>query len=333
MINKKLASIFYEIADILEMKNIAFKPQAYRKAARAIERFGFDIRGVYRQGGLKALDEIPGVGKNIALKIEEFIKTGRIKHYEKLRKSLPDHMIELLDIPHMGPKKVKKLYEELGITSVDKLKKAARAEKIRNISGFGEKSEAEILESLGMVKKRKRRVLLAKVLPIIQRVEKNLKNSGYAIKVVSAGSVRRREKTIGDLDILATSKSPNKLIDFFTSMSEVKKVVARGKTKASIILKNSLPSDLRVVKDGEYGSALQYFTGNKDHNIKLRNIAISKGFKLSEYGLFNRKTGKKVAGKTEEEIYKKLGMRCMPPTERKNRGEIEKAINAFKKRL
>lgn len=332
MINKKLASMFYEIADILEMQGIAFKPQAYRKAARSIDRFGFDVKGLYKEGRLKALDEIPGVGKNIALKIEEFIKTGRIKHYEKLRKSLPKHMIELLDIPHMGPKKVKKLYEELRISSVEKLKEAAQAGKIRHISGFGEKSEAEILESLGMVKKSKKRTLLSKALPIIQKVEENLKRSGYAIKIASAGSVRRKEKTIGDLDILATSKNPGKLMDFFTEMPEVKKVVAKGKTKASIILKNNLPSDLRVVKDDEYGSALQYFTGNKDHNIKLRNVAISKGFKLSEYGLFDRKTGKKVAGRTEEEVYKKLGMRYIPPEERKNKGEIEKAIEEFKKK-
>ena len=330
MINKGLASVLYEMADMLELQGVDFKPQAYRKAARSIERYSFDIKALYREGGLKALDEIPGVGKNLALKIEEFIKTGKIRKHGELRKALPDHMIELLDVPGMGPKKAKKIYEKLHITSVEELKDAAQKGKIRGIEGFGEKSEADILGMLGMVKKRKKRMLLAKALPIIKKVEEVLKGSGYATRVVSAGSVRRKEETIGDLDILATSKNAAELIDFFTKMPDVRKVIAKGATRASIILKNNLQADLRVVKDDEYGSALQYFTGSKDHNIKLRSIAMSKGFKLSEYGLFSRKTGKKVAGRTEDEIYKKLGMKCMPPTERKNRGEIEKALKSWK---
>ena len=229
-------------------------------------------------------------------------------------------MIELLDVPGMGPKKAKKIYEKLHITSVEELKDAAQKGKIRGIEGFGEKSEADILGMLGMVKKRKKRMLLAKALPIIKKVEEVLKGSGYATRVVSAGSVRRKEETMGDLDILATSKNAAELIDFFTKMPDVRKVIAKGATRASIILKNNLQTDLRVVKDDEYGSALQYFTGSKDHNIKLRSIAMSKGFKLSEYGLFRRKTRKKDVGRTEEEKYKKnCAKRNSPPQKKKNK--------------
>lgn len=326
MPNSELAGIFFGIADILEIQDIAFKPQAYRKAARALEALSGDVAEIYRRGGIKALEEIPGVGENIAKKIEEFIKTGRVKHYAELKSQIPRHIVDLLAVPGIGPKKIKRLNEELGIRTLEDLEAAAKAGKISRLAGFGEKSEEDIIKGLGLVRKSKERMLLGDALPIIREIEALLKSSGYVNNACSAGSVRRMKETIGDLDILVTSGKPGKVMDFFTKLPAVKKVIAKGTTKSTVILRNGLQADLRVVDNESYGSALQYFTGNKDHNIKLRSIAIKKGLKLSEYGVFDRKTGKRIAGRTEEEFYNALGMPAMAPEIRENTGEIEAAI-------
>ncbi len=326
MINSLLAEIFYDMADILEMQDVQFKPQAYRKVARSIEDLSDDVEELYRQGGLERLRKIPGVGESIAGKIEEFIKTGRIRGYEALKKTMPRHITALMSVPGLGPKKVAVLSKKLGISNVKQLEAAAKAGKISRLEGFGEKSEQDIIKGIEMVKAGQERMPLGLALPIIRKVESKLKGFNHVKRVCSAGSVRRMKETIGDLDILATSDSPKKVMDFFTNLPAVRRVLAKGPTKSTVILQNGLQADLRVVDDESYGSALQYFTGNKDHNIKLRGIAIKKGLKLSEYGIFRRENSKKIPARTEEEFYKRLGMPYIEPELRENTGEIEAAI-------
>jgi len=305
-INEELAKIFYRMADILEIKEVAWKPQAYRRAAKALETMMGKIEDIYKKGGLKAVEEIPGIGEGIGKKIVEYIKTKKVKEYERLKKQVPKGLLDMMDIINLGPKRVKKLYNLLGIKTVAQLKKAAMAGKIATLPGFGEKSEQIILESLGLARKT-RRLPLKKVLPVAKKLEARLRKLKDVQRASLAGSVRRKKATVHDIDLLASSKNPKKVIEEFVKFPEVKKIVAKGNTKATVRLKKpDIAVDLRVVKDDSFGSALQYLTGPKDFNIRLRNIAIRKGYKLNEYGLFDRKTGKKIAGKDEKEIYKIL---------------------------
>jgi len=315
--NRKLARIFYEMADLLDLAGVEWKPQAYRRAAAALEGLEEDVREIYKKGGLKALDSIEGVGQRIAKKIEQYIKTGKIKQYEKLKGATKSGLREIINVTSLGPKKAMRLYQELGIKNLASLERAAKQGKIRNLPGFGEKSEQDILEGIKLYKARGPRKPYAEAKKIADEVISELKNSGYAGRIVVAGSIRRKRKTIGDIDILATSKQPGKLIDAFTKLPQVKRVLAKGPTKAMVILRNNMQADLRVVDEESYGAALLYFTGDKQFNIEMRKKAIKLGYKLSEYGLFDRQTGKKVAGKTEKEIFKILGYkRVIPPTAR-----------------
>ncbi|MFH1638509.1 MAG: DNA polymerase/3'-5' exonuclease PolX [Candidatus Woesearchaeota archaeon] len=322
MKNQEIARIFYEIADILELKGVQWKPQAYRKAARSLENLGKDIEQVYKKQGLKGVEEIPGIGENLALKIEEYIKTGKIKSYQKYRKSIPKGISDLMKIPGLGPKRAKKLYKELNIRSIKDLEAAAKKHRIINLSTFKEKSEQNIEKGIELMKKRKR-MLLGTTLPIAEDIVKKLKTLREVKEISIAGSLRRMNSTIGDIDILITSSNPIKVMDFFTSLPKVTRILAKGPTKSSALL-GSMQVDLRIVEEKSYGSALQYFTGNKDHNIRLREIARKKGLKLSEYGLFKQK---QIAGRREKDVYKKLGMQYIEPELRENTGEIAAAIN------
>lgn len=321
--NQKLAEIFYEIADILEIKNEKWKPQAYRKAARSIENLGEDVKEIYEKQGQKGLEEIPGVGEAIAKKIIEYIQTGKVRHLDDLKKTIPKGVVEMMKVPGVGAKKAMKLYNELGINSVKELEEAAKKHKIAGLETFKEKSEENIIEGIEFMKKRGERILLGQALPVARHIVEELKKRKEVKEAIAGGSIRRMEETIGDIDILVVSDN-YEVVDFFTKMPIVKKILARGDTKSSIITKDDVQVDLRIIKPGSFGSALQYFTGNKDHNIKLRDIAIKKGMKLSEYGLF--KGEKQIAGRTEEEIYKKLGMEYIEPEMRKESGEIEIAL-------
>ncbi len=323
MKNSEVANLLYNIADLLEIQNVPFKPQAYRNAARIIETLAEDIETVFKNGKLR---ELPGIGESIAEKISEFLTTGKLKYYEDLKKKVPKGVAELIEIPGMGPKKALFLNKELGISSVQQLKEAALKHKIRGLPRFGEKSESDILEAVELIEKGKERMLLGIALPIANELSSKLKALSEVDKISLAGSIRRRKETIGDVDILVTSKKPLLIMDFFTSMKDVAEVLAKGETKSSVVLKSGLQIDLRVVDSESFGSALQYFTGSKEHNIALRGIVKKKGFKLSEYGLFNQK-GKNIASKTEKEIYEKLGLRYIEPEIRENSGEIEAAIS------
>ncbi|MFA5051142.1 MAG: DNA polymerase/3'-5' exonuclease PolX [Patescibacteria group bacterium] len=324
MKNQELAKIFYEIAEYLEMQGVAFKPYAYQKAALTLETLEESVEDIYHKDGLKGLEKIPGVGESIALKMEEYLKTGKIKYYQKLKKQTPVKIDELTAVEGMGPQKIKILYEKLKIKNLKDLEKAAQAHKIAPLFGFGEKTEKNILEGITFLKRSRGRFLLGEILPMAKEIYQKLENLKEVEKVDMAGSLRRRQETIGDVDFLVISENPKKVMDFFVSLPGVIKVWGKGMTKASVRISNGFDMDIRVVPKESYGAALQYFTGSKDHNIVVRKIAIEKKLKLSEYGLF--RGSKIIAGKTEEEIYKALGMDWVPPEMRENRGEIEAAL-------
>ena len=324
MKNQEIAKIFYEIANYLEMEGVAFKPYAYQKAAITLETLEEDVEEIYKRGGLKALMEIPGVGESIALKIEEYLKTGKIKYYEEFKKKTPIKMEEIIAVEGMGPKRAKILYERLGIRNLKELEKAAKAHKIAPLFGFGEKTEKNILEGIEFVKRSKGRFLLGDILPRVKEVEQKLKNLKEVERVDVVGSIRRMKETIGDADFLVISNKPEIVMDFFVSLPGIIKIWGKGMTKASVRMREGFDMDIRVLPKRSYGSALQYFTGSKEHNILLRKIAIDKGLKLSEYGLF--RGPKMIAGETEEGTYKALGMDWIPPELRENQGEIEASI-------
>lgn len=324
MKNQELANIFYEISGFLKMKGVQFKPYAYQKAATTLENLGKDVSTIYQQGGLKALEEIPDIGESIAQKIEEYLKTGQIKYYQELKEKMPANVRKLTAIEGVGPKTVKKLYQKLGVKTLKDLEKAARAGKIAPLFGFDKKTEQNILEGIKFLKKSKGRFLLGDILPRVKKIKKELKNLAEVDQISSAGSVRRRKETVGDVDLLVTTDNPSKVMDFFVKMPGVVKIWGQGPTKSSVKMKQGLDVDLRVVDKKSYGSALQYFTGSKEHNIATRKIAQSKGLKLNEYGVFKGK--KQIAGKTEKEVYHTLGMAWIPPELRENRGEIKGAL-------
>lgn len=321
--NSEISKILWEMAALLEMKEVPFKPRAYEKAAMTIEGLSEDIKDIYIKEGLEGLMNIPGIGQGIAERIEEYIKTGHIKDYEKLKKEVPVDIENLTAIEGVGPKVIYKLYKKLKIKTLEDLEKAAKSHKIRELEGFGEKSEEKILRGIEFLKRSKGRFILGFILPLIRSILERIRKLPYVEIAEPAGSVRRMQETVGDLDILVISKEPEKVMDYFVSMPEVSDVLAKGPTKTSVRLINGMDADLRVLEPKSFGAALQYFTGDKYHNIALREVAIKKGYKLNEYGLFKGK--KFIAGRKEEEIYKKLGFDWMPPELRTNSGELEAA--------
>jgi DNA polymerase (family 10) len=321
--NAEIAAIFREIALFLEMQGVQFRPRAYEKVAYSLDAMDESLRDIYERGGKKALREIPGVGEAIADKIEELIRTGALRYYDDLRKEVPVDIQALTAIEGVGPKSVKVLYDKLGVKNVEDLERAARAGRVRKLSHFGERTEQKILRGIGFLKQSSGRFPLGIALPLIQEIEGKLKALPEVGEVAIAGSIRRRKETVGDADLLAVSRRPAEVIEFFVSMSEVAHVAGKGETKATIKLRNGLNIDLRVVGKKSFGAALNYFTGSKDHNVHLRRLAQEKGLKLNEYGLF--RGAKSIAGGTEEEIYKALGLAYIPPELREDQGEIEAA--------
>ena len=325
MKNQELAKIFFEIADYLEIDGVSFKPYAYRKVALFLDNFKEDVSEIYKNEGIKALQEIPGVGEGIAKGIEEYLKSGKIKHFEDLKKKLPIKVEELLKVEGIGPKKIKTLYQKLGIKNLKDLAKAVKAHKVSSLFGFGGKTEKNIIQGLEFLKQSKGRFLLGDIMPTVKEIINSLKKQKEIKQISVAGSVRRQKETIGDIDILVVSENPKKTADFFVKLPEVEKVWAKGFTKCSVRLKLGFDVDLRMVKRESFGSALQYFTGSKEHNIATRKIAISKGLKLSEYGIFKGK--KQIAGKTEEEVYKAISLPYIAPELREDDGEIKAALS------
>lgn len=332
--NREIAELLYETADIMEFQQIEWKPRAYRRAAQNIENFGEDIEKVYEKKGKKGLTEIPGVGEAIADHIAEYLETGKVKKFEELKGKVPSGTTELMEIRGLGAKKMKKLADALEIKTMSDLKDAVNARRIRRLEGFGEKSEENIARAIENYEKSHSRIALGKALPlaeeIISALKAELRNKTPEVdlsKIIYTGSLRRLKETIGDIDILAEAKEGDsgKVMNAFVSLPAAGQVVSKGKTRSSVVLKEGLGVDLRVVPPESYGAALQYFTGSKEHNIELRNIAQREGYKLSEYGLYSKGSGKQVAGKSEEEIYSKLGLEYIVPELRENRGEIKAA--------
>jgi DNA polymerase (family 10) len=328
MKNHEVARTFKNISILLDMDGVQFKPRAYEKAALTIEALEEDLEKIYSEGGIKALKQIPGVGESIAEKIEELIKTGKLEYYEQLHKKVPVDLENLTRIEGLGPKTIKILYEKLKITNIEELEKAAQEHKISQLPGFKKKTEENILKGIGFAKQSGGRFILGFTLPLIRTIEERLRAVPEVKKAVAAGSVRRWRETIGDVDFLVLSDNPSKVSDYFVTMPEVIQVVEKGKTKSAVKLSTGMNADIRILPEESFGAALQYFTGSKPHNIELRRIAQNKGWKLNEYGIFRKNT--QIAGRTEEEVYEKLGLQWIPPEMRENTSEIEAAK---KKRL
>ncbi|MBU4285161.1 DNA polymerase/3'-5' exonuclease PolX [Patescibacteria group bacterium] len=315
MINRDIAHILNNISEYLAMDDISFKPRAYEKAATSIEALDESVFDIYKAGGIKALENIPAVGFGIAQKIEEYIKTGKIKEYETLKKKIPVNLEELTAVQGIGPKSVLKLYKELNIRDIKDLEKAIKDKKIRKIEGFGQKSEENMSMSIRFLKNSNSRFPLGYVLYDLRKIEERIEKLSGVKKVLLCGSIRRMKEDVGDADILvavSSDKIAKDVINYFINMPEVAHIYSHGNTKSSVKLRNHINFDLRVVAEESFGAAAQYFTGSKNHNIELRKIAIKKGLKLNEYG-FSK----------EEEVYETLGLQWIPPELRENAGEIE----------
>ncbi|HBI25695.1 MAG: PHP domain protein [Candidatus Wolfebacteria bacterium GW2011_GWC2_39_22] len=328
--NAEIAAILGEIAEYLEMDDVPFKPRAYQKVADVIGSLEEEVVEIYKKGGLKAIEKIPGVGVSIAEKIEEYIKTGRIQHYEELKKKIPVDLRTLSAVEGLGPKKIKKLYWELDIKTLADLEQAALSGALNKVDGFGPKSTENIIKGIEFVKTSGGRLVLGNVFPAIAHIKSELEGIKGVEKVTIVGSARRKKETVGDFDLLVVAKDAQPVMDFFVKMREVIRVHAHGATKSSVRIKSGIDVDIRVVPKESYGAALVYFTGSKAHNVLLRQLAIKKGLKLNEYGLFRMKGGKEekmVAGDTEEGIYNTLGLEYIEPEMREDVGEMELAQN------
>ena len=322
--NRQVAAILYEVADLLEIKDVKFKPVAYRRAARGIETLSEDLGRVAERDGL---EDLPGVGTHIATKIQEILDTGNLGYLDRLKQEVGPGIREMAEIGGIGPKKAVVLHRELGIDTVDQLEAAARSGKIRGLFGFGEKSEQNILRSIAAQKGTKGRSLLGEILPVAEKIKSELARLPAVRRISLAGSLRRMRETIGDIDILAASPEPETVMEAFCTLPEIDRVLGHGSTKSSIVLASGVQADLRVVEEGQYWTALQYFTGSKDHNIALRRRSLERGWSLSEYGIKEEKSGKNLTVSSEENLYRMLGLPYIDPELRENRGEIEAAEN------
>lgn len=323
MQNRAIAAMFNDIGDMLEIKDESpFRITAYRRAARALEDVGEDIAGIAGRGDLL---KIPGIGKGTAEKIQEFLQTGTCKYYDELRASLPAGITTLMSVPEVGPKTAMMLNEKLRITTIEELEKAAKDGLIRKLPRMGAKTEENILKGIALIRRTKDRQPIGRVLPQAQEILEALRGLKDVKEIALAGSLRRMKETIGDVDIVVTSAKADAVMDTFTTLPRVKQVLAKGPTRSSVILDSGVQADVRVVEPESFGAALQYFTGSKDHNVKVRERAVRKGLKINEYGVFRVKDERRVAGTTEEDVYEAVGLPWIPPEVRENQGEIELA--------
>lgn len=332
--NSEVAKIFREIAFILQTAKekkseptTIFKIRSYNRAADEIENLYSDIGDIYKKEKLKGLLEIPSIGKAIATKLEEYITTGKIHYYDELKEKLPVDVSQFFGLEGIGPKTIKTLYGNLGIKNISDLEKAALEGKIRSVPGFSQKKEELILKKIQFFRKGGGRRLIGEVYPLVRRIEERLSGNTAVKQAVAVGSFRRMKETIGDIDYLVSvmsEKDGDNVIDYFIDMPEVKEVSGRGSSKAFVKLNNGIDADLLVVPEESFGAAMQYFTGSKEHGVAMRKIAISKGLHLNEWGVFD-KQNHRIAGATEEEVYRVLGLEWIPPEMRENRGEIKLA--------
>lgn len=324
MRNQEVAKILRDVAVLLDIKGESrFRVVAYEEAARRIENWPEPIEEVWKEG---KLEEIPGVGQSIASKIEEYLATGNMTYLEGLTREIPRELIELTEIPGVGPKIAKLLYDQLGVRTVEDLERAIQEKKLRYLPRLGAKSEEKIAKGLEMFRRKSGRMLLGQALPLVEGIVALLQERTGVEKISPAGSIRRMKETIGDVDILVASSYPQLIMEAFVSLPQVREILARGDTKSSVMTHEGIQVDVRVVDEECYGAALQYFTGSKAHNVKLREIAVRKGFKVNEYGIFRLDTNERVGGEKEEDIYEALGMEWVPPELREDQGEVELAL-------
>ncbi|MCL7412906.1 MAG: DNA polymerase/3'-5' exonuclease PolX [ANME-2 cluster archaeon] len=323
--NQDTADLLYHIAELLELKGEStFKVRAYNKAARAVETLDTDIQEIY---AAQDLESIPGVGLAIAQKIGEYLKTGNLEYYDELCKNIPAGLSEMLKIPGLGPKTVQLMYSRAGITDIDALEQAARSRRLRRLPGFGETKEKNIIKAIERYRQRSGRITFGKAHYLMDEIFQYLDRYVKTGTIVPAGSLRRGRDTVGDIDLLAVHDSPGQLISAFVGMPIVGQVLGKGKTKATIVTRDAVQVDMRILEARSYGTSLQYFTGSKDHNVKLRRIALKQGLSLSEYALEDVESGQKIYCETEEEVYQHLGLPYIPPELREDTGEIEAALN------
>lgn len=331
MTNAEIAAVFGTIAKILDLKGEnPFRVRAYQRAEMTIGGLAQDLRGLYEEKGLQGLRDIPGIGEDLSLKIEEMVKTGSLEYLKKIEQEVPAGLFDIMQIPGMGPKKTKFVWETFKVQDIAELEELAKSGKLDGLKGWGDKSVQNILKGIETKKSLGGRMPVNVALELAEGLLQHLKKTNLCKKLEIAGSLRRRKESIGDIDILVTSAKPEKVMDAFCASPQVKDVIARGETKSSVLLSNGIQADLRVVEDDVFGAALHYFTGSKEHNIRVRSLALKKGLTLNEYGMHEGtadKKGKRVAAKTEEDVFAAVGLPWIPPELREDRGEVDAAAN------
>ncbi len=316
MINEKIAKIFDEIGNMLEiMGSNTFRVRAYYRAAESIRNLNYDLEVLHKRKDI-LIEKIPGIGKDLHAKIIEIIESGSCKMHDKLTKEIGHELLELLSLRGIGPKKVKLFYDQLGVKNIKQLKSAAESGALAQLSGMGGKSQKSILKAINQKSIAKERIPYDKAIRIAKDYLDYMNKCKYIEKIEYAGSLRREKESIGDIDILATGKKPKLILQHFLNYEKINNVLSAGKTKSSIILHSNIQVDLRIVKVENFGAALMYFTGSKQFNIKIRTLALKKGYKVNEYGLFKGKN--RIAGETEEEIFKILSMDYVSPKDRED---------------
>ncbi len=330
MKNQEIARAFSEIADLLELKGEnPFRIRAYRKAAQNIESLSREIEKLSED----ELTAIPGIGKDLAGKIQEYLSRGSMEALESLRQEVPDGLTEIMSVPGVGPKTARLLFERLHVQDIEGLEALAREGRLQGLPGIKKKTEENILRGIEMLKRGRERQPLGKVLPVAEDMIERLKGVAGIGKLCLAGSLRRWKETIKDIDILATSSEPAEVMNAFVSLPGVEEVLLKGPTKSSIVTAGGIQVDLRVVEEDSFGAALQYFTGSKAHNIRIREMALRQGLKVNEYGVFRESDGRKLGGRKEEDVYRLVGLPLIPPELREDTGEIEAAVEGRLPRL
>ncbi|MEW6446491.1 MAG: DNA polymerase/3'-5' exonuclease PolX [Bacillota bacterium] len=320
--NSDVCAVFRRMAEIMEiLGEDVYRIRAYQRAAQNIENLPEDIAAVAGRG---ELTKIPGIGREIARKIEEILATGTLQKYEELKKKVPPGLVELLQVPGIGPKTARMLYDELGIENVAALERLAREGRLKGLPGIKAKTEENILRGISLMRSVQERRPLGLVLPLARHITALLRERAPVSRVSPAGSIRRYRETVGDVDILAASADPERVVDVFINLPFVAEVIAHGSTKGSVRTPDGLQIDLRVVPEESYGAALCYFTGSKAHNIRVRELGVRRGLKINEYGVFRGKD--RIAGATEEEVFAAVGLPYIPPEMREDRGEIEAGL-------
>jgi len=337
MTNAEIASLFERIGKILTLQDEnPFRIRAYDRAAMTLLSLSEDLASIYKEKGEDGLKEIPGIGEDLAAKIVELLTTGKLDYLEKLQKKIPEGLFHVMQIQGMGPKKTHFVWKEYKVTSVPELEALMKSGKLVGVKNWGEKSIQNVLLGIDALKSHGSRVALPIALKIAENIVKELKETGLCTNIEIAGSVRRRKETIGDIDILVSSEHPKKVMDAFCGYAMVERVLAKGETKSSVQLSAGVNADLRVVDADVFGAALHYFTGSKEHNVAVRSLGIKKGMTINEYGVHKgtaEKKGKLLASKTEEDVYKAVGLPFIPPVLREDRGEIQLSMKGKLPRL